>query len=280
MAESQLNAGPPAADVIVVRPFPQPPNSWTPQRLGLAAVPRRSAALDLVLLIVVALVVPFGFELAAQLAVGNPPEIGFDAHVLVLRKWFDALLLVVLAGYFVCRNRISAVAFGLRIDHLGRQGLWGGATLLAAYAAFLPAVLVVLVLVTTYPEYQQDLVHRARFIQALPLNDLTTILLLLVPVAIHEELLFCALLIPYLHRMGCGWPVAVLISSTIFAALHVTQGWLGVAQIFGVGVALGLFFVLSRSALAVICAHFLFDLIQTLLARFLLPWIEQFTPPT
>ncbi len=98
---------------------------------------------------------------------------------------------------------------------------------------------------------------------------------LLVPVAIHEETLFRGLLIPYLHRVGLGWPVAVLVSAAVFAALHITQGWLALPQIFAVGLILGGFFIWSRSLLAVMIAHFLFDLIQTELARFLLPWAQR-----
>ena len=278
MDESPYGAGLQPAEVIAARPVSAPSPAERRRLAGLETVPRRNGALDLVLLLAVALVFPFGFELIAQLAVGEALELAVDARLITVRKWFDALLLVVLAAYFVHRNRVPAAAFGLRTDSLGRQGLWGFTTLLAAYAAFVPIMLLILGLVTAYPDLEQDLLQRTRFMQMLPLNDLVTIVVLLVPVAIHEELLFRALLIPYLHRVGCSWTLAVLISSAIFASLHFPQGWLGVVQIFGVGLVLGLFFVLSRSALAVIVAHFSFDLIQSLLARVLLPWLEHYAP--
>ena len=215
MDTSPFDTGLRRAEVIAARPIPPAPTPRSPQPLDLATVPRRNAPLDLVLLLVVALVVPFGFELTAQLTLGDSTDVTFDPGIITLHKWFDALLLVVLATYFIQRNRLSPAAFGLRTNALARQGLWGFTSLVAAYAAFLPAMIVILVLVSMYPGLEQDLLHRARFIQALPLNDLTAILLLLVPVAIHEELLFRALLIPYLHRVGCRWPVAVLLSALI-----------------------------------------------------------------
>jgi membrane protease YdiL (CAAX protease family) len=76
--------------------------------------------------------------------------------------------------------------------------------------------------------------------------------------------------------VGCGWTGAILLSSALFASLHIAQGWLGIVQIFPVGLALAVFFVLTRSLTAVILAHFLFDLVQTQLARLLWPALEKY----
>lgn len=231
--------------------------------------------MDLTLLLMVALLIPIGFQLTASLVTSGAYEPSFN-WVIVLHKWFEALLLVSLAAYFVYRHGLPAAGFGLQADRLGKQALWAVPTVLAVYVVFTAMLLAIGMLVLLYPPLEKDLLRRTQFLELLPLNDLPATILLLVPVAIHEELLFRGLLIPYLRRIGCGWGLAILVSTTVFAALHIAQGWLGVVQIFGVGAMLGLFFVLSRSLLPVIIAHFAFNLLQFQLARFLLPWLEQF----
>ena len=144
------------------------------------------------------------------------------------------------------------------------------------YGAMIPMIVAITVLVMLRPELQGDLMRRREFMQQIPLQSLGQMVLLLIPVAIHEELLFRGLLIPYLRRVGCGWTGAILLSSALFASLHIAQGWLGIVQIFPVGLALAVFFVLTRSLTAVILAHFLFDLVQTQLARLLWPALEKY----
>jgi membrane protease YdiL (CAAX protease family) len=112
-------------------------------------------------------------------------------------------------------------------------------------------------------------------LELLPVHSLGLTIALMVPVAVHEELIFRGLLLPYLRRIGWPWWLAIAASSGTFAVLHVAQGWLAIIQVFGISVVLATFFVLSRSLLSVIAAHFLFDVLQTQLARVLLPHIEE-----
>lgn len=274
MNDLPTSTPPPVPEPILARPFTPASLPADPQPLDLAALSRRDAALDLALFLLVALLIPVGFELAAVLTMPEVPELSFSNFIIV-QKWFDALLLVVLAGYFVYRHHLAPAAFGLRGDRPARQVFWAIPTLLAVYGAFFLFVIVIGAAVMLFPDLEKDLVRRTEFMEMLPLSDTLSIVLLLVPVAIHEELLFRGLLIPYLHRVGCSWVVAVLISTVVFAVLHVTQGWLGIIQIFGVGAMLGACFVLTRSLLAVMLAHFLFDFFQTQLARVVIPWMEQ-----
>ncbi len=275
VTELPPNAESAASEVIAARPVLYASAPAAPGPLDLSCLLRRNAALDLALLLVVALLIPFGFDLAAALSFPEAVDLSFSFLVIV-RKWFDALLLVALTAYFVYRQRVPAAAFGLQRDRLGVQALWALPTLLAIYVVFMVFMVVIGVVLMFYPELQKDLIRRVDFMEMLPLNDVTTAVLLLIPVAIHEELLFRGLLLPYLHRVGCSWGLAVFLSSAVFAALHLTQGWLGVLQVFGVGAVLGAFFVLTRSALAVMLAHFLFNFIQLQLARVLMPWLERF----
>jgi membrane protease YdiL (CAAX protease family) len=166
--------------------------------------------------------------------------------------------------------------FRLSWHRPARQALWAGSALLAIYAVFLLFVVAITIVVLYYPELEKDdLARRIEFLKLMPANSTLEILLLLIPVAIEEELLFRGLLIPYLHRVGCTWTVAILISTAVFAVLHFNQGWLGIIQVFGVGAVLGTCFVLTRSLLAVVLAHFVFDFLQLQLARAVKPWLEE-----
>jgi membrane protease YdiL (CAAX protease family) len=266
---------PPATPPVTARPVAyaalQPLNP-----LDLASVSRRDAALDLGLLVLVALLLPIGFELTAVLTAPQVPEL-LSGGLIIVEKWFDAVLVVVLAAYFICRQHVPPAAFGLRGRGAAQQALWALPALLAVYAVFMLFVMVVGAFVLHYPELKEDLLRRTQFVSLLPVNNMLATVLLLIPAAIHEELLFRGLLIPYLHRIGCNWPVAVLISTAVFASLHFNQGWLAIIQIFGVGVVLGTCFVLTRSLLAVVLTHFVFDFVQLQLVRLVEPWLEQFT---
>ena len=246
-----------------------PPAPWAPRvpRLDLSSLTRRDAALDLALVLIVGLLVPVGFQIWAALNLASDATADFDFAPIVVNKWFEALSVTALAAYFIYRHNLPASAFGLQPARLGRQLLWSVPTLLSIYTIMIPFVIVTVFFVLTFPETQSDLQHRVDFIQALPIHNLLVTVLLLIPVAIHEELLFRGLLIPYFRRIGLGWVGAVAFSTLIFASLHLSQGWIGALQIIPIGAVLATFFIISRSLTAVIIAHFLFDLLQTQLAR-------------
>lgn len=267
-------AGPPNSPVELV--YARPIRPAGSPRLDLSMVAVRDAALDVLLVLLVALGVPVGMQATMLLfgveddpATAPPPE-SFAAF-----KWLEALLVVSLAAYFVYRQRVPAASLGLRLDGLGRQFGWGLVGLVGVYAVMVPVAIVMVALVMLLPGLEQDLEHRREFMEFLPLDNLPVTILLLAAVAIHEELLFRGLLLPYLRRLGLGWVGAVAVSSVLFASLHLSQGVLGALQILPVAVALAATFILSRSLLAVIVAHFLFDLLQTQLVRFVLPWAER-----
>jgi membrane protease YdiL (CAAX protease family) len=269
-AEPELVAARPVAPPVVSRRRPLP--------LELTGLSRRDAALDLALVLLIALIYPFGLNLVAAWLGRRESLTGLQIGPLIQAKWMDAFLVVSLAAYFVYRQHLSAAAFGLQSTRWRRQLAWSLPTLAAMYAAMIPMIIVITALVVLVPAVQHDIVRRKEFLGVMPLNSLGQMILLLVPVAIHEELLFRGLLIPYLKRIGCGWVGAIAISTAIFASLHIAQGWLGIVQIFPVGLALAILFLVSRSLVAVIIAHFAFDLLQMQLARVLLPSLEKFLP--
>lgn len=280
MDEQPLSSEPVVARPVGAGPPAAPPPA-APHPMELMAIPRRSAALDLVLILSVTLLTPLVSQftvntLGADGSWNERPELRWS---LVAHEWAFALTLLVLTLFLVQRCAIPAAAFGLQARDLGRQLLWSLAAFVGVYIVFVGLMLVVGLLTILVPGVDEDLSKRLEFMELLPLDDWTAMLLLLVGVAIFEELLFRGLLIPYLRRVGCGWSGAVLISSAVFGALHIDQGVLGIMQILGVGLVLGVFFVVSRSLIAVMVAHFLFNFCQFQVMRFMLPWLEQQAGP-
>ncbi len=277
--------------VVVARPIGVPTarrpwlfDMWSPGRprpLDLGDLPRSSAAWDLVLVLVAGLVAPLGLSFLFTLFGGRPPLEGGDgaAWLLIADKWVDLILVLSLTAYLVYRGGVRPAAFGLQLDRFDRQLAWVPVGVAGVYAVLLVTTLVIGIFVLLFRDVQTDLQNRAEFLSALPVNDLGATLLLMAIVAAHEELLFRGLLIPYLRRIGCGWAGAVVLSAAIFGVLHITQGWIGAAQVTLLGVAFGVVFVLSRSLVPVILTHFIFNVIQTQIARVLMRWLPDVLPP-
>jgi len=265
--------------VVYARPIVSTRPPLPPRPLELPTVDRLSALIDLSLIVLFAFVtflaLPVVFGVAWGLSVGKP-TIEATQILIIVEKWMDVPLAVGFIVFLLWRNRMGAAAFGLRTDRPAAQTGWGFLTLGGVYVAFFGSAIVTGILVMMIPGLQQDLLNRGDFLEMMPVHNLARSVLLLIPVALHEELAFRGLLIPYLKRLGCGWIGAITISSFVFALLHIGQGWLGVIQIFSVGVAFGVFFVLSRSLVAVIIAHFLFDLIQFQVIRWMQPVLDEF----
>jgi len=239
-----------------------------PAPIELPGVHWRDGYLDLVLIFIVAVYVPFVPHLATLLLVEGA-ELAEIGPLTIFFKWVDLLLVASIAVYLLLRHRLPSASFGLRSGSLGLQVLWSLGALIAGYAYIAGSVVIILSVIALAPGLQKDLLHRVDFVQQMPVTNLIDSILLLIPVAIHEELLFRGMLLPYLRRVVGRWWLAILISSAIFGGLHFTQGWLGALQITGLGAVLAICFVLSRSLLAVTLAHFVFDLLQFQIVRLL-----------
>ncbi len=247
---------------------------------GLAGLSRRDAALDLGLVLLVLLLLPLGLDLLnlvslAGVGASTPDSTALTRQLLINRKVCDALLAATLMYYFVRRHRISAAVFGLHGRALLRQVLLAVPILLATYATFLVSVVVTVLLVSGGHDLRREVEARREFMEMMPLGDLWSGMALMAPVAIHEEVLFRGLMLPYLRRIGCSWTWAVLLSSVLFAALHLAQGWLGVVQLLPVGIVLAVAFIRTGSLTAVVLAHFAFNVLQLQLARLVLPLAER-----
>lgn len=239
--------------------------------MHLPMLARRVAAIDLALILLVTIVAPFGFQITAWLL--TPMELEFDVGpIFVAQKWFDFVLAAGLACYLCIRHGITPAAFGVRWNGLLgvlAQLLWSSVAVAGVYAYLAVSAIVISVLVLLVPELMGDIRERIDVLKSMPVGRTGLTILLLLPVAAHEEIIFRGLLLPYLRRLTGHWWVAVLISSAIFGALHLPQGVLGALQITGIGAVLGLIFVWSRSLLAVTVAHFIFNFVQFQLIRIL-----------
>jgi membrane protease YdiL (CAAX protease family) len=266
-----MNEQPPLPDeatpVVVARPVAYAPLAPLPNEMEMRGISRGDAALDLMVVVLASIVLPNLPGLLVPFSMGESamPEIGAG---IIAQKWCEAALAVGLLIYFVFRHRISPAAFGLRGNRLGHQLLWAVAAAVGVYVALIASSAIVIPLFFLVPGFEGDLAERVEFVEAMPVHNLAKTLVLLVAVAAHEEALFRGLLLPYLRRISGSWWWAGLISALIFALLHVPhQGILAGIQVFSIAAVLSLFFVLSRSLIAVALAHLTFDFLQFQLVR-------------
>jgi membrane protease YdiL (CAAX protease family) len=236
---------------------------------------KRDAALDLGLVLLAMLIYPFGQQLIGFAWAPSgmlSKDVPFPVSLFIAEKCLDALVVLALAGYLVWRHRLAGAAFGFRLGKPAHELGWSAAALGGAYAVMFGSMAVVLVALAVFPALQQDLKNRLDFAQKMPLNDLAAAALLLIPVAIHEEVLFRGLLLPYLRRLTNHWTLAVIFGTLLFAVLHLPQGVLGVAQIACVGAVFAVIFIRTQRLLPVIVAHYAFDFCQLLLMRVVVQW--------
>jgi membrane protease YdiL (CAAX protease family) len=284
MAETPENPSLPRARPILVarpvhaQPVPALPSSapvpaWEGE---LAFLTRREALLDLFLVFLAAIATHYLPALLLRALAHQPMEAPPTPIVFLTSKWAEMGLAVGLAAYLVLRHRLPAAAIGLRSAGLLGQLAWGMGSLAGCYLALLGTAALVTGLVLAFPQMGQEIRQRMDFVGGLPQDNTWVLLLVLMAVAVHEEVVFRALLLPYLRRLTGAWWPAVLLSTAVFAGLHVpTQGLLGGLQVAAVGAALSLFFILSRSLLAVTLAHFLFNALQLLLSNYLIHHFQE-----
>lgn len=230
--------------------------------LTMPDLPRRSALLDFVLVILVLLIGPLAMPMLAEAMLAFPEGAQTPIGFIIVDKWLNVLLAGGVLTYFILRQRIPAQAYGVRRDDLPLQVALGLLGVVAMYGWMLMTVVVIVAGMALMPGLEEDLKQRVEFTKNLPVHNVWQSLALLIPVALHEELLFRSLMLPYLRRLLGSWWLAIFASSAIFGALHITQGAIAVLQILGVGAVLALFFIWSRSLLTVAIAHFLFNFLQ------------------
>lgn len=256
---------------------PSPPVMARPvvQRTGpldLDFLTPRQARLDLMLVVVVAVVVLYAPGLLLWFTQRDSAAPGSIGPLIIFGKLIELTVALVLASYLVRRNGISPRVFGVTGSELATQLGWSGLTLVAAFAYLLLASLfIVQIWQPGSPELEENIRQRVDVMRALNFESFAATVALMLIVGFQEELIFRGLLLPYLRRLTGAWWIAILLSSTLFGVLHFAQGGLAMVQITGLGMVFAIFFVASRSLLAVALAHFAFNVLQVLLGRIVLP---------
>jgi membrane protease YdiL (CAAX protease family) len=174
---------------------------------------------------------------------------------------------------------LPAAAWGLRIGSLKHEALWTLATIGLGIGAWIAGTVIVAALIFLFPALLEDIQQRAKFLGELPLDHLGFAAVLMVVVALQEELLFRALLVPVLKGLTRSWILAVVLSSALFGSLHFAQGVLAIPQTMLLALAYGTAFVLSRSIIPVVAAHFFHNYTMVLLMNVFGEQLEQLTPP-
>src|SRR5215813_5582114 len=121
----------PAQTPPVARPIQVTPDSGTLEYaakpaadLELTTLSRGQALLDAGLILLTTLVPHYVTGMVLVLA-GRDLEIPDDPLVLVVSKWFEALVVSGIAAYLLIRNRLPVNTIGLRIGGLPKQIAWG-----------------------------------------------------------------------------------------------------------------------------------------------------------
>lgn len=257
-------------------------HGWWCTGLDPAQISPRDALLDFGLLLIAGVLVHYLPPLLIYIATGDAFSgmeargggAGGDTAVLITGKWLELFLIASFAMYFVIRNGLTLRNLGLRGDKPERQVGWAVLTLIGSYTYLIGSAVVFIAWMMMNGVVESEAKQRLEFMKQLPIDNVGQTAMLLVAVAIHEELLFRGLMLPLLKRATGNWWSAVLISSAIFGTLHFTQGWMAMVQITGLAVVLSIFFLASRSLVAVVIAHFCFDFLQIQLMRL----IQQFGP--
>jgi membrane protease YdiL (CAAX protease family) len=236
------------------------PPPWVSSPLCLETVPRREALLDLGLIWVVTDLVPQGTKLVAALGgvdVNHQWSVK-DIPIATIQSWMRLFTAVAVLAYLMLRHRLSPASFGLRSYRPAAQLFWGvvlfpllcawqhlGALIFGSWAVDLP---------------RSGLESKpVSILDCVPQGEWVTLLLILVPAAVMEELIFRGLLLPYLRRAVGSWRMAVLASAGLFAIGHAYQGWTGVTAALWSGVLWALVFIRSRSLPTVIVMHVLWN---------------------
>jgi membrane protease YdiL (CAAX protease family) len=165
-------------------------------------------------------------------------------------------------------NRIGGLsrrALGLTNRDTWVNVLLGFAVVPASFAA---ALATVAVMALVWPEGIDQLTENPDRIEAmLPDVGLGGLAAMMVVIAFYEELVFRGFLLPRLRRITRSWTVAVLITSALFAAIHLgedvgAQTFATLFPLFAVAVLWSVVTIWRKSLLPAIIGHALFNFLQ------------------
>jgi membrane protease YdiL (CAAX protease family) len=193
----------------------------------------------------------------------EPPS---ASHLLVANSMIWATVALV-AIYLTWRSGQPLSSIGFRRENPVAAIGAGIVATIAIYAAVLVTALTVAILTRTSRE---TMTAPAREILDLlgPPSWLMTFAIA-GTAGVFEEIVFRGFLLTRLRVVLGGWTAAIAVGALLFAVPHIWQGRWAVVLILPVAAVLSMTFVLRRSVIAPILAHFLFNFLQLATIRVL-----------
>ncbi|MFH0981514.1 MAG: CPBP family intramembrane glutamic endopeptidase [Planctomycetota bacterium] len=264
-ASAGVPMGLPVAQPIMA---PAPVPSGRPDPMLLREVGRWGCALDVGVFV--------GVLVACLVFVGSVVSLpwqraGGDARLLnLLMVLVNGVFTVVLAVGLTRWRGLRLASLGLSRKRLGTHLALGAATTVATFAVFWLAVVGMLLF---WPAGYQALLNNPQEIcKELPRMGPAALVGFTAVVGLWEEMTFRGFLLPRLRRLTGSWVVAVLLSSALFAILHIELQVVPITvPLFAIAVLWCGVTIWRRSLLPAIVAHFVFNLVQLL-------WMTATTP--
>lgn len=238
--------------------------------LLLREMPAWQAVVDLIAIVIWAVAVEllsarvityaFGYELKA---ITNP-----DVQRRLLAPWITIRAAAITLGVGIILARR-----GQRPAHVGFTTRWllPGIPLglFTAVAMLIGGGVVVQVANLIWPGLDELFRANAENIgEILPPLSIPQLALLNVVVATYEELLLRGFVMPRLRRLTRSWTIAVVLSTALFAGLHLPdQNLAAVCALTVVSLVLSTLTIATRSLVPAIAAHFLFNFVQMVIIK-------------
>jgi membrane protease YdiL (CAAX protease family) len=257
-------------DVVHARPWATP----DPMRLGRISAGR--AAIHLLILlaafaVLITIISIIHVVMNPEMFAEDAADEELDTTLLMVMTIVGGFALSGVALVIMLTARLPAASLGLSSRSRGVDLALGVPVAIFSYAAFLMSYGVMYLV---WPEGIRQLEENVQRIDAMmPDVHPWTLVLLMVAVATYEEILFRGFLLTHLRRITRSWVVAVLISSTLFAAMHIgddvgSQNLATVVPLFAMGVVCSIFTIWRRSLIPAIVGHALFNSVQLVLLQF------------
>lgn len=249
------------------------PAAWTPApdnaiEIHLMGESRSAAWGDILLFVVLFISLEIGGEFlmvnvhhglsGTAAGAGAGSDLRMEKALLIPSLVWRAALAVTVIGCIVRRRGGSARSVGMTSRNLALDFLIAIGT---ALTAGLVISIVMLTLAFVFPAFYAQLQSNGqRIMDKVPRISPAMIALVTLLIGLWEELVFRGFLMPRLRRATGSWAIAVLLSTAVFAALHlIDQVPAALVLVTIMSLMLSLVTIWRRSIVPAVVAHALFD---------------------
>ena len=156
-------------------------------------------------------------------------------------------------------------SIGLRTDRAGREAALGLGLMIATFGVILMGGIVAVLLKPELMDHPSQAQEALR--QNLPDINFPGMVVLMIAVALWEEIIFRGFLLTRLQAVFRRWWLSLLVGTALFASGHIYQGPVAVAVIGGVGLVLGGLFIWRKSLVGPLVFHVVFNVINLSLLK-------------